>query len=68
MRKMLGWTFIGLGAEFMAFPLSLVFVIKSAPSLGILLVLAAVFAYSLVFGVLAGVISIAVGILLIRKK
>jgi len=68
MRKMLGWTFIGLGAEFMAFPLSLMFLIKSAPSLGILLVLTAVFAYSLVFGVLAGVISIAVGILLIRKK
>jgi len=68
MRKMLGWTFIGLGAEFMAFPLSLMFLIKSAPSLGILLVLTAVFAYSLVFGVLAGVISIAIGILLIRKK
>ncbi len=68
MKKILGWTFIGLGAEFMAFPLSLMLVIKSAPSLGILLVLTAVFAYSLVFGVLAGVISIAVGILLIRKK
>lgn len=68
MKKMLGWTFIGLGAEFMAFPLSLMLVIKSAPSLGILLVLATVFAYSLVFGILAGVISIAIGILLIRKK
>lgn len=68
MKKILGWTFTGLGAEFMAFPLSLILVIKSASSPGIILMLATVFAYSIVFGALAGVISITVGIFLIKSE
>lgn len=66
-KKILGWTFIGTGAEFLVFPLSLLFVIKSASSAGGFFVIATLFAVSLVIGLLAGATSIAVGVMLIRS-
>lgn len=41
---------------------------KSLPSLGVLLVMTAIFAYSLVFGLIAGFISILIGIFLIKSR
>lgn len=66
-KKILGWTFIGTGAEFLVFPLSLMFVVKSTSSLGGILVMTTLFAVSLVIGLLAGATSIAVGVMLIRS-
>ncbi len=66
-NKIIGWTFIGTGAEFLVFPLSLLFVIKFASSLGGFLVLTTLFVSSLVIGLFAGFTSIAIGVLLIRS-
>ncbi len=66
-KKILGWTFIGTGAEFLVFPLSLLFVVKSASSLGGILVITTLFAVSLVVGLIAGATSIAVGVMLIKS-
>ncbi len=66
-KKILGWTFIGTGAEFLVFPLSILFVVKSASSLGGILLMATFFGLSLVIGMLAGATSIAVGVMLIRS-
>lgn len=67
-KKIFGWTFMGIGMEFIVFPVSLLFVIKSAESLGALMVIATIFTYSVVFGIPAGLICITIGILLVRKK
>lgn len=66
-KKILGWTFIGTGAEFLVFPVSLMFVVKSASSPGGILVITTLFALSLFVGLLAGFINIAVGVLLIKS-
>lgn len=66
-KKIIGWTFIGTGAEFLVFPLSLLFVIKSASSLGGILVMTTFFVLSLIIGLLAGVASIAIGVMMIRS-
>ncbi len=66
-KKILGWTFIGTGAEFLGFPLSLLFVVKSASSLGGFFVMTTLFVLSLVIGLLAGATSIAVGVMLIKS-
>ncbi len=66
--KVLGWTFIGLGLEFIAFPLSLLFTIKSAVSMGALMFTVMVVTYSAIFGIPAGLVSIGIGILLIKKR
>ncbi|MDD5473985.1 MAG: hypothetical protein PHU34_07530 [Candidatus Methanoperedens sp.] len=66
-KKIIGWTFIGTGAEFLVFPLSLLFVVKSASSLGGILLMATLFTVSLIIGLLAGATSIAIGIMLIRS-
>ncbi len=68
MKKILGWTFIGTGAEFIAFPVSLLFVIKSMSSLGVLLVTAMTITYLFIFGIPAGLISITIGIFLIKHR
>lgn len=67
-KKIFGWTFIGIGTEFVIFPVSLLFVIKLVGSLGALMVTAVIFTYSVVFGIPAGLISITIGIWLIKKK
>ncbi len=66
-RKIFGWTFIGTGAEFLVFPLSLLFVIKSASSLSGIILLTTLFVSSLAIGLFAGFTSIAIGVLLIKS-
>lgn len=67
-RRIFGWTLVGLGLEFLVFPFSLLLMVMSSPSLGILLVATAMFAYSLVFGLIAGFMSILMGIFLIKFR
>lgn len=67
-KRIFGWTLIGLGLEFLVFPFSLLLMVISAPSLGVLLVMTAIFAYSLVFGLIAGFIGILIGIFLIKSR
>ena len=67
LEKILGWTFIGLGVEFIAFPLSLFFIIQSAASIGLLMVTVMLVTYSVVFGIPAGLMSISLGIFLLKK-
>lgn len=66
-RKIFGWTFIGTGIEFLVFPFSLLFVVKSASSIGGVIVLTTLFVSSLVIGLFAGLTSIAIGVLLIKS-
>ncbi len=68
LEKILGWTFIGLGIEFIAFPLSLFFIIQSAGSIGLLMVTIMLVTYSVIFGIPAGLMSIGLGIFLIKKR
>ncbi|MGB8216104.1 MAG: hypothetical protein WCE94_02285 [Candidatus Methanoperedens sp.] len=66
-KKILGWTFIGTGGEFLVFPLSLLFVFKYVSSLSGILVMTTFFVLSLVVGLLAGLITISVGVMLIKS-
>jgi hypothetical protein len=66
-KKILGWTFIGTGGEFLVFPLSLLFAVKSVSSLSGILLMTTFFVLSLVIGLLAGVTTIAVGLMLIKS-
>ncbi|MCZ7396768.1 MAG: hypothetical protein ABOK23_10025 [Candidatus Methanoperedens sp.] len=66
-KRVLGWTFIGIGMEFIAFPVSFLFVVKSANSTGALMASAMIFIYSVLFGMPAGLICIAIGIFLIKS-
>jgi hypothetical protein len=68
LKKILGWTLIGTGAEFLVFPFSLLFILKSASSLGGILVITTLFVSSFVIGLLAGLISIVLGVLLIKSR
>ncbi len=65
-KKMLGWTFVGIGAEAIMLPAALVFLMLAVPSDAVFLVV--VLAYSVVLGIPAGLISAAIGIYLIRSK
>ena len=67
LEKILGWTFIGLGVEFIAFPLSLFFIIQSAASIGLLMVTSMLVTFSVVFGIPAGLMSIGLGIFLLKS-
>lgn len=66
-RKILGWTFIGTGAELLVFPLSLLLVVRQASSPGGFLLMTTFFVLSLVIGLLAGAASIAIGVMMIRS-
>jgi len=66
--KVLGWTFIGLGAELIIFPLMLfIFVMNFSSVIG-LIVGGSILALSFIFGLPAGLISIVLGITLIKRK
>jgi len=67
-RKILGWTLIGTGAEFILFPAALVFLILTFPSWGTIVIWGAILAYAAVFGIPAGIISVAAGVYLIKRK
>ncbi len=65
-KKILGWAFVGIGAESIMLPAALVFLILAVPSDA--LFLGVVLAYSVVLGIPAGLISAAIGIFLIKSK
>lgn len=67
-KKILGWTFIGLGAEFLIFPVTILFLVLSSPSIIALLLGGMAFAFSVVFGIPASLISFIMGISLIKSK
>lgn len=66
-HRITGWTLIGIGAEFLVFPISLLFDIISAPSPGAAL-LPVVIAFSVVLGATAGLTCILVGMLVIKRR
>ena len=66
--KIMGWTLVGLGAEFLAFPVSLLFVIKSASSPVGLLLSVVILMFSVIFGAVAGLVCTAIGIFLIKRR
>lgn len=65
-KELLGWAFVGIGAESIMLPAALVFLMLASPSDA--LFLGVVLAYSVVLGIPAGLISAAIGIFLIRSK
>ena len=68
LKKILGWTFIGTGAEFLVLPISFLFVVESISSHAGILVTATLFLLSFVIGMLAGLTSIVLGITLIKDN
>jgi hypothetical protein len=67
-KKILGWTFIWLGAEFILFPLMLFIFLMNFSSVIGLIIGGAVLTLSFIFGLPAGLISIVMGITLIKRK
>ncbi len=67
-KKILGWTFIGLAAEFLIFPVTMLFLVLSSPSIVALLLGGMAFAISVVFGIPASLISFIMGISLIKNR
>ena len=66
-RKILGWTFVGLGAQLLVFPLLIVFIILKDPSTTSIFFGGIVFTGSAVFGIPAGLLTIAAGTFLARR-
>ena len=67
-KQVLGWTFIGLGVEFMIFPFMLLIDIFNFSSAISLLIGVSVVMLSLIFGLSAGLMSIVMGISLVKRK
>ena len=67
-RQILGWTFIGLGAEFIIFPFMLLIYIFNFSSEISMIIRASLVMFSLIFGLSAGLMSIVMGISLIKRK
>ncbi|MCX9083391.1 MAG: hypothetical protein OIN87_01170 [Candidatus Methanoperedens sp.] len=66
--KVLGWTFIGLGSEFILFPIIfLIFIMNFSSVIGLVFGMS-VLTLSFIFGLPAGLISIVMGITLIKRK
>ncbi len=66
-KRILGWTFIGLGAQMLVLPLPLVFIILKDPSATGLFFGGIIFTGSAVFGMPAVLLTIAVGTFLARS-
>ncbi|VVB53501.1 Uncharacterised protein [uncultured archaeon] len=67
-KKILGWTFMGLGAEFVLFPFMLLIYIFNFSSVFSIIIGGTIIMLSLIFGLSAGLISIVTGISLINRK
>ena len=67
-KKILGWTFMGLGAEFILFPFMLLIYIFNFSSVFSIIIGGTIIMFSLIFGLSAGLISIVTGISLVNKK
>jgi hypothetical protein len=66
-KGILAWTFMGIGMEFIVFPVPLLFLIFKLPSSAGLVFGGVVMVSSVVFGLPAGLISIAIGIFLLKR-
>lgn len=66
-KGILAWTFIGIGMEFIVFPVPLLFLIFKFPSIVGLIFGGVVMISSVVFGIPAGLISIAIGMFLLKR-
>lgn len=67
-NKILGWTFIGIGVEFLIFPVMMLFLVLNSSSIVALLLGGMTFALSVVFGIPASLISFIMGFSLIKSK
>lgn len=67
-KQILGWTFIGLGAEFIIFPFMLLIYIINFSSAISMIIGASIMMLSLIFGLSAGLMSIVMGISLVKRK
>ncbi len=66
-KGILAWTLIGIGMEFIVLPVPLLFLIFKSPSSAGLILGGVVMISSVVFGVPAGLISIAIGMFLLKR-
>ena len=67
-RKVLGWTFIGLGVEFILFPfMLLIYIMNLSSVVGIILGMS-ILTMSFIFALPAGLISIVIGISLVKRR
>jgi hypothetical protein len=69
-KKILGWTFIGIGMEFILFPfMLLIFIIFFHFSSAFSIIIGvSIMMISLIFGLSAGLLSIIMGISLVKRK
>jgi len=67
-KQILGWTFIGLGVEFIIFPFMLLLYIFNFSSAISMIIGVSIVMLSLIFGVSAGLMSIVMGISLVKRK
>jgi hypothetical protein len=67
-KQILGWTFIGLGAEFIIFPFMLLIYIINFSSAISMIIGASIVMLSLIFGLSAGLMSIVMGITMVKRK
>ncbi|PWB51901.1 MAG: hypothetical protein C3F06_09570 [Candidatus Methanoperedenaceae archaeon] len=67
-KQILGWTFIGLGVEFMIFPFMLLIYIFNFSSAISMIIGVSIVMLSLIFGLSAGLMSIVMGISLVKRK
>ncbi len=67
-NKILGWTFMGLGAQLLVLPLPLLLIIFKSASPSGLLFGGIILTGSLVFGVPAGLFAVAAGVFLLKRR
>ncbi len=66
-KGILAWTFMGIGAEFIILPVPLLFLVFKFPSSAGLIFGGVVMISSVIFGIPAGLISIAIGMFLLKR-
>ena len=67
-NKIIGWTFIGLGAEFVVFPVPLLILVLIFPSTDSLVIGGVLLTSSVVLGVPAGLTSIVIGGFILKRR
>ena len=67
-NKIFGWTFIGLGVQLLVLPLPLVFIMLKFPSTAGFLFGGIILTGSAIFGIPAGLITIAAGVFLLKRR
>lgn len=67
-KKVLGWTFLGLGTEFILFPFTLLIYILNLSSVIGIIIGVSILTVSFIFAIPAGLISIVIGISLVKRR